>query len=160
MFSGISDSLKEKGVFNTWMYQEQDLIQAFAKTYAERIICEAFLEVLTQSDVKESSLAPVLSKLCHLHLLSCLETDLAWFLEHKLLSPAQAESVLELNRQMCAELTPHALSLIDAFGLPEEVLAAPIAGDWVKYNAYDNQGELTTRKEFKDILKKAQAAHK
>ena len=34
---------------------------------------------------------------------------------------------LESNRRLCAELTPHALDLIEAFGLPEELLAAPIA---------------------------------
>lgn len=63
--------------------------------------------------------------------------------------------VLSLNRALCAELTPHALALTEAFGLPDEVLAAPIAGDWVKYNEYDNQGELTTEEEFKRILREA-----
>merc|ERR1712203_1184179 len=29
----IGDKLQEKGIFNTWMLQEQDLIQAFAKAY-------------------------------------------------------------------------------------------------------------------------------
>ena len=85
---------------------------------------------------------------------------MAWFMENKLLSVEQGEQVLGLSRALCAELTPHALPLIDAFGLPEDVLAAPIAGNWVDYNNYDNQGELTTRKEFEAILKKAQAKHK
>jgi hypothetical protein len=40
------------------------------------------------------------------------------------------------------------LSLVDAFDLPEEVLAAPIASDWVKYNEIDNQGELGPKDEF------------
>merc|ERR1711997_1216403 len=42
----IGDKLQEKGIFNTWMLQEQDLIQAFAKAYADRIVCEAFKETL------------------------------------------------------------------------------------------------------------------
>lgn len=67
---------------------------------------------------------------------------------------------MHLNRELCAELTPHALALTDAFGLSEDVLAAPIARDWVKYNAYDNQGELTTHTQFQDVLKKAQADNK
>ena len=66
--------------------------------------------------------------------------------------------VLNLNRRLCAELTPHAMALIDAFGLSQDVLAAPIAGDWVGYNDGDNQGELGTKKEFLEVLKKATEA--
>ena len=70
-----------------------------------------------------------------------------------------AIQVLNLNRRLCAELTPHALALIDAFGLSQDVLAAPIAGDWVGYNDGDNQGELGTKKEFLEVLKKATEAN-
>jgi acyl-CoA oxidase len=155
MFGGIGKSLQEKGVFNTWMYQEQDLIQSFAKTYADRIICEAFTSVLDQDDVRGSLMEPILLKVFHLHLLNTLERDLSWFIENSVITPANAEEILDLNRQLCADLTPHALALSDAFGLPQEILAAPIAGDWVKYNAYDNQGELSTKEEFKKMLNKA-----
>ena len=30
----IGDKLQEKGIFNTWMLQEQDLIQAFARSFS------------------------------------------------------------------------------------------------------------------------------
>ena len=46
MLKPIGDKLQEKGIFNTWMLQEQDLIQAFAKSYADRILCEAFKETM------------------------------------------------------------------------------------------------------------------
>merc|ERR1719431_2039030 len=42
----IGEKLQEKGIFNTWMLQEQDLIKAFAKSYADRIIAESFQETL------------------------------------------------------------------------------------------------------------------
>ena len=32
----VGDSLQAKGIFNTWMLEEQDAIQAFAKAYADR----------------------------------------------------------------------------------------------------------------------------
>lgn len=44
--------------------------------------------------------------------------------------------------QLCTELGPHTLQLVEAFGIPEEMLSAPIARDWVTYNAIDNQGEV------------------
>ena len=63
--------------------------------------------------------------------------------------------MLDLNRGLCAELAPHALSLIETFDLPEDLLAAPIARDWVKFNEGDNQGELATKEEFQKILREA-----
>jgi hypothetical protein len=44
--------------------------------------------------------------------------------------------------------------LIEAFDLPGEVLAAPIALDWVKYNEIDNQGELGSKDDFMSLLNK------
>ena len=61
--------------------------------------------------------------------------------------------MLSLNRQLCAELTPQALALVEAFGLPENVVSAPISRDWVKYNERDNQGEHFTKAEFLEVLK-------
>ena len=43
--------------------------------------------------------------------------------------------------------------LICYIGLPDEVLAAPIAQDWVKYNETDNQGELGPKSDFMTNLK-------
>jgi len=150
----IGDKLQEKGIFNTWMLQEQDLIQAFAKSYADRIICEAFKETLDgQFGAVDSSLVPVLNKVFHLHLLSTLEKDLPTFLSAGLISASQGEAVLDINRRLCAELAPYSLALIESFGLPEEMLQSPIASDWVGYNAYDNQGELQTTEQFKALLK-------
>merc|ERR1712046_431834 len=149
----IGDKLQEKGIFNTWMLQEQDLIQAFAKSYADRVICEAFKETLAgQCGPVDPLLVPVLNKVLHLHLLSTVEKDLPPFLSAGLLNASQADSVLNINRRLCAELAPHSLALIESFGLPEEMLQSPIAADWIGYNAYDNQGELQTRDEFLEVL--------
>ena len=75
--------------------------------------------------------------------------------------------VVETSRRLCAELAPNSLALIEAFGLPEEMLQSPIASDWVEnvnyfnsicsshqvgYNAYDNQGELQSNDEFQEVL--------
>lgn len=44
--------------------------------------------------------------------------------------------------ELCRSLGRESVALVEAFGVPEHLLAAPIAADWVKYNAVDNQGEL------------------
>jgi len=154
MLKPIGDKLQEKGIFTTWMLQEQDLIQSFAKSYADRVLCEAFKETMAgKYGPVHPSLDGVLEEILHLHLLSTLEKDLPTFMENGLLSAQQAEQVINLNRKLCADLAPKSLALIESFGLPEEMLQSPIASDWVAYNAYDNQGELQTREEFERVLK-------
>jgi len=153
----IGDKLQEKGIFNTWMLQEQDLIQAFAKSYSDRLLCEAFKETLAgKFGAVDPSLDSVLDKVFHLHLVSCMERDLGTFLASGLLNTAQAEQVLDISRRLCAELAPSSLALIESFGLPEEMLQSPIASDWIGYNTGDNQGELTTDQEFQDMLYKTE----
>ena len=46
------------------------------------------------------------------------------------------------NRALCAQLAPASQHVIDAFGIPPHLQAAPIAADWEAYNKVDNQGEL------------------
>jgi acyl-CoA oxidase len=169
IFSGLGNQLQEKGIYNTWMLQEQDTIQAFAKSYADRFVGEAFIEVLTDNlgggdefvvgselPIGPSTLATnaspdlrnILDKICNLHMLSRIEADLPWFLQAGMITPQEAGESVDVNRQLCAEIAPLSMDLIDAFDLPEDMLAAPIAADWVKYNEYDNQGELAPKSEF------------
>ena len=59
---------------------------------------------------------------------------------------------LKVNQKLCAEVAPLSLDLVDAFGLPQEILGAPIASDWVKYNEIDNQGELSPKSDFMKVM--------
>lgn len=45
-------------------------------------------------------------------------------------------------RSLCKQLAPSAQKLCDSFGIPDHLIAAPIATDWIEYNKVDNQGEL------------------
>ena len=96
--SKVKQYIQDKGVFTTWMLQEQDLIQAFAKSYAHVIISSAFQDVMNQPDIFESDLEPILHKLFHLHLLSTIEKDLAWYVEHKMIQP---KNIKEVRMSIC-----------------------------------------------------------
>ena len=39
-------------------------------------------------------------------------------------------------------MAAYSQQLVDSFGIPEHLVAAPIAADWEQYNVTDNQGEL------------------
>jgi acyl-CoA oxidase len=132
---------KEKGksIFDVWMYEESDLIQGVAQAYAERLIFEACLEVLETCEV---SLKPMLAQLFSLTAIDWLERDLGWYVSEGVISRRLARKVPEFGRELCDQLAPHAIDLIDAFGIPEHMRYAPIAGDWRTYNQTDNLGEL------------------
>jgi len=127
------------GMFDTWMMQESDAVQASARAFAERLISERFDATIKSS---QESLQPVLGQLYHLYLINIVEKNLGWFILEGGLSPAAAESVPRVSRRLCAEIGPQALALCDAFDISDTMLSAPVALDWVGYNSYDNQGEV------------------
>jgi len=126
------------GLFDTWMLQESDAVQAAARSFGDRLVSERFASVIET----QPALAGVLGQLYHLHLLSVVEANLGHLVTSGLLHPKVGAGVSAAAAQLCTALGPHTLQLVEAFGIPEEMLSAPIARDWVQYNAYDNQGEV------------------
>jgi acyl-CoA oxidase len=102
----------------------QDHVLAVARAYTEREILEVFAEAVDACP--DPDLKPVLERLCDLHALSEIERDRAWFQEHGRISSTRAKAITRSVNGLCEGLRPHALELVDAFGIPDEVLAAPI----------------------------------
>ncbi|KAK9840200.1 hypothetical protein WJX74_005380 [Apatococcus lobatus] len=128
-----------EAVFETWMRRESDLVQALAQAYAEREVLEASIRAAAECDTK---LAGVLEAVIRLYALRRLEADLATLLGERILPIEAATDIPNLIRSSVADLAPNAQGLVDAFGIPEHLVAAPIAADWETYNAVDNRGEL------------------
>ncbi len=63
----------------------------------------------------------------HLFALTLLEENRGWFLENGLLSADASKALPSAVETACAQLAPDALALVDAFGIPDQCLAAPIA---------------------------------
>ena len=80
--------------------------------------------------------------------ITVIERNLPWFIISKTLSKEQGLEVKTLAAQLCAELGPQALAICNSFAITDTMLSAPIALDWVKYNTYDNQGELMSKEEW------------
>ncbi|XP_043224946.1 putative acyl-coenzyme A oxidase 3.2, peroxisomal [Amphibalanus amphitrite] len=130
---------KEK-LFDTWMLKESDLVQGSARAFADRLISERFADVISKQT--DEPLKKTLQKLYHLHLLTVMENNLGQFVCSGLLPSKLGAKVNLTAAKLCTELGPQMLQLVEAFGIPEEMLSAPIARDWVQYNSYDNQGEV------------------
>lgn len=92
------------------------------RAHVERLIAEAFLDRVAALPAGPER--DLLDLVADLHVLSVIEADRAWWMEHGRLSVSRSKAITaEINR-LCRELRPHARTLVDAFGIPEEFLRA------------------------------------
>ncbi|QWF82121.1 acyl-CoA dehydrogenase family protein [Amycolatopsis sp. CA-230715] len=100
----------------------QDHVLRAGRVHVERIVLEAFvagIDRCTDPDAKA-----LLDRLCDLYVLSTVEADRAWFLEHGRLTAARSKAVMSAVNDVCTQLRPHARVLVDAFAIPEQFLGA------------------------------------
>jgi len=108
------------------IHQVQDHLVNTAKAHVERVVAERFAEAVERA---ERGLQQVLAPLADLHLLSRIEADRGFFLAHGAFDAATGKRVRKVVNRLCGELRPQAVHLADAFGIPDDVLRAPIAVD-------------------------------
>ncbi|MFQ5399989.1 MAG: acyl-CoA dehydrogenase [Anaerolineae bacterium] len=103
----------------------QTHLMAVAHAFVERVVLEQFIVGINA--VEDNELKPVLKRLCDLFALSTIEKNKGWYLEHGYMEGAKTKAVRRQVDRLCAELRPDALGLVDAFAIPDQCLAAPIA---------------------------------
>ena len=110
------------------MNECQDHLVHLARAHIDRSVLESFRDATDRYTAAEGDeIGKVLGVLSDLFALSRLERDRAWFLEAGYMEGAQTKSIRGLVSTLCRELRSPATALVDAFGIPDEVLAAPAA---------------------------------
>jgi acyl-CoA oxidase len=102
----------------------QDHLIAAGRAHVERVVLEAFLAA-----VRAAPLGPTrdrLKELYDLHALVTIENERAWYIEHGRLSGARSKAITALVNELCGGIRPHASDLVDAFGVPGEVVDVPM----------------------------------
>ena len=102
----------------------QDHLITLARAHVDRIVLEASHEALDPMD--ECNGKELITRVLALFGLATLEANRAWYLETGYFEPAKSEAVRREVNALCRELAPRALELVDAFGIPDELLGAPI----------------------------------
>jgi acyl-CoA oxidase len=105
--------------------QLQPQLLELAEAYAERQVLESFLEAV--ADLPDQTLQRPLRKLADLFALYHLEKHKAWFLENGFMSGKKSKAITNRVSELCAEVRRDAVALVDAFGIPDQCLGAPIA---------------------------------
>ena len=102
----------------------QDHLLTLASAYAQRLVlesCQAAVEAVDEGEVQE-----LLGKVCALYALWHIEQDRGWFLEQHYIDATKAKAIRTEVNALLGQLRPQALALVNGFGIPDQLLAAPI----------------------------------
>lgn len=103
----------------------QDHVLFAARTHIDRVVMEAFAEAVDEMD--EGPAKELMDQVCSLYALASIEEDRAWFLEHGRLNTTRSRAVTAQVNTLCQQLRPHVSTLVDALGIPDGLITAPIA---------------------------------
>ncbi|WEV79014.1 acyl-CoA dehydrogenase [Janibacter cremeus] len=110
----------------------QDHLLRAARAHMDRVALEAFVTAIDEAP--QGPGRDLLEQVCDLFVLSTVETDRGWFLEHGRLSARQAKGVIARTDELCEQLRPHARVLVDAFGIPDEWLTTEMMADLAQFS--------------------------
>ena len=120
--SGKKDPAETERVFNR---HQNDLILA-AKAHGELIQWEAFTSAL--KTIKNPETLKVMTWLRDLFGFTLLEENIAWYMMNGRLTSHRAEAITDyIDGRLLGRLKPHALDLVDAFGLTEGLIRSDLA---------------------------------
>jgi acyl-CoA oxidase len=95
-----------------------------ARAHIDTTIFESFVRAIDRCE--DASLKQALELLCDLYALSNIEDDKGFLQEHGRLSGPRCKAVTREVNRLCNEIRQLAGDYVDAFGIPDPVLAAPI----------------------------------
>lgn len=108
------------------MNKHQSALIDAAWAHAELVVWEAFTHAVDRLD--EGPNKQVMRWLRDLHGFTLIEKHHDWYLMKGRLSAHRAEAITDyINHRLLPRLRPHALDLVDSFGLTEDLIRAPIA---------------------------------
>lgn len=137
IMAGVGKS--QPDIFDAWMYNESDAVQGCTQAFGEREVLDACIRAYNTSS---GDLKAILLDITSLYALKRLEDDLSWFICQDLIPQTVARQVPDIVRNRCRKVSYQWEIIVHAFGIPDGLMQAPIAGDWTKYNIADNAGEV------------------
>lgn len=103
----------------------QDHMVSLAKAHVDRVALANLQAAVIRAP--SPGISEALRTVCELFALSTIEADRAWYLEASYMDPPKTRAIRTLVTRLCGETREQARLLVDAFGIPDGVLKAPIA---------------------------------
>ena len=98
---------------------------AAASSHVDRLVLEAFVAAVDR--IEDGPIGDSLDRLRALFGLATIQSDLGWFQEHGRFSASTATAIRNIHDRLVGEVAVESLALVDAFAIPDQILAAPIA---------------------------------
>lgn len=117
-----------------------------ARAYIEQVILQQF--IANVAECKDRELQNVLKTLCDLYALFIIQNNIGVFRNFELIKKNKAKAIKQLVNGLCGEVRVHSVSLVNAFGIPDHIMSAPIGlsnGSYVA-NTERYLSELKNRK--------------
>jgi len=118
-------TLKKKlDPFSAFSRMQRELLD-LSRAYIDLVVLQQFAK--TVEAVTDPPLRNALKRLCDLFALSQIEMNKGWFLENGALRAVKSRAITRMVDELCLEIRQDAVHYVDAFGIPDGCLAAPIA---------------------------------
>ncbi|BDT92096.1 MULTISPECIES: acyl-CoA dehydrogenase family protein [Nocardia] len=117
---------EETGPFEAFN-NAQDHILAAGSAHIDRLVLEAFIEGI--ADIEDPDARELADWMCDLFVYTTIEENQAWYIMHRFMSVDRAKAVRRGVNELVDRLRPHALTLVEAMGVPEPMLRAAMLDD-------------------------------
>lgn len=117
------DSKKGKKMSVAWNDHMMNLLTA-VKAHTNVYQLESFILQIKQ--VQDHRVQEILTKLCHLFALHEMEENVGMFVEDGFLPVTALPLIRKTVLELCQEIRPQAVTLVDAFDIPDFVLNSPL----------------------------------
>ncbi|WP_024804675.1 acyl-CoA dehydrogenase [Nocardia sp. BMG51109] len=105
----------------------QDHILTAGEAHIDRLVLEAFIEGIAEIDDPDAR--ELADTVCDLFVFSSIEQHQAWYIMHRFMSVERAKAVRRGVNELVDRLRPHATTLVDALGVPRDMLHAAMLDD-------------------------------
>jgi acyl-CoA oxidase len=95
-----------------------------ARSYIDTCALEAFSAAVEECEEPQTKRA--LDLVCDLYALSTIESEKGFYQEHGRLNAIRCKAITREVNRLCNKVMAHSELLVDAFGIPDEILHAPI----------------------------------
>lgn len=102
----------------------QDHVLFAARTHIDRCVLESAVDAV--EPMPDGPAKALLERVLILYALSSIEEDKGWFIEHGRITTARSRAVTASVNSLCQELREQVPTLVDALGVPDELITAPI----------------------------------
>ncbi|WP_342371946.1 acyl-CoA dehydrogenase [Propioniciclava soli] len=105
---------------------QEHMINA-ARAHTDRVVLEAFIGAI--EEVADPYIRSLLNQVCDLYALVTIEEHRAWYMEHERFDGQRSRAISQAVDDVCAQLRPVALELVEGLGVPEGWLNSAMLAD-------------------------------